>query len=556
VEALKKSKILGASLGHCVHVAGILGFLDLAQKAGYETHFLGPAVSVQKLVEGIKAYDPDMVAISYRLTPDVLPNLLNELKREIEGNRWQGKRFVFGGTPPAAEVARKNHLFDAVFSGIESTEELVTFLEGRAREMKKAEVPSQTLLDRIAFYSPYPILRHHYGRPTVEETIEGAKEIALSETIDVISIGPDQNAQESFFRPDEMKSGQDGAGGVPLRKPEDLEAIYSATRCGNHPLLRCYSGTRDLLQWAEMSRKTIHIAWGAVPLFWYNQLDGRSNRTPYESIRENQETMRWYAEHGIPLEVNESHHWSLRNAPDTVAVATAFLAAYNAKKMGVRHYVAQYMFNTPAQTSPPMDLAKMLAKIELIESLHDENFTTIRQTRAGLNSLSPDPDVAKGQLAASCYYQMALKPKIVHVVGFCEANHAATPPDIIESARIIQGVIQNTAMGLLPMTNSRQILARKEELVREANYLLQVIQNNATGGTDDPWTDPETLAKAVKRGVLDAPHLCGNPHAAGQVFTQMKDGACIAVDLETGKILTEKDRISGVLNSNRSKHAE
>lgn len=546
--AFHRKRIVGASLGHCVHVAGVLGFLDLAEKAGYETCFLGPAVSVQKLVDGIKQHDPDMVAVGYRLTPDVLPNLLTDLKKEIEQNHMGEKRFVFGGTPPTAEVAQASTLFEAVFSGIESTEELVAFLEGKAKEMKEGEIPPQNLIERIAFNSPYPILRHHYGRPTVDETVEGAREIALSETVDVISIGPDQNAQECFFRPDEMKGGQDGAGGVPLRKPEDLEAIYSTTRCGNYPLLRCYSGTRDLIQWAEMSLKTIHIAWGAVPLLWYSQLDGRSDRTPYESISENQETMRWYAEHDIPLEVNESHHWSLRNAPDTVAVAAAFLAAYNAKKMGVKHYVAQYMFNTPAKTSPPMDLAKMLAKIELIESLHDESFDTIRQTRAGLNSLSPDPDVAKGQLAASCYCQMALKPKIVHVVGFCEADHAAVPPDIIESARIIQGVIQNTSMGLLPMTNSRQILGRKEELVREANYLLQVIQNSATGGVDDPWTDPGTLAKAVKKGFLDAPHLCGNPHAAGQVFTQMIDGACVAVDLESGKKLEEKDRISRILH--------
>jgi hypothetical protein len=38
-----------------------------------------------------------------------------------------------------------------------------------------------------------------------------------------------------------------------------------------------------------------------------------------------------------------------------------------------------------------------------------------------------DPDYAKGQLAASVYLQMALKPSIVHVVGYVEAHHAATP---------------------------------------------------------------------------------------------------------------------------------
>ena len=35
--------------------------------------------------------------------------------------------------------------------------------------------------------------------------------------------------------------------------------------------------------------------------------------------------------------------------------------------MGVKDYIAQYMFNVPPSISPAMDLAKMLAKIEMIE---------------------------------------------------------------------------------------------------------------------------------------------------------------------------------------------
>lgn len=529
-------------------MAGILGFLKEAEKYDYRTHFLGPATSIEKLISAILDEEPDIIALSYRLTPEVLKELLASLQKEIEKNNLQKKNFIFGGTPPAAEVARQSGLFDAVFAGGESPEKIAEFLKGKVEGAHHEEVPPQNLVDRIAHNTPYPILRHHFGRPTVAETVEGAREIALSKTIDVISIGPDQNGQESFFRPGEMKRGQDGAGGVPLRKPEDLEAIYAATRCGNHPLLRCYSGTRDLIQWAAMSQKTINIAWGAVPLFWYNQLDGRSERTPVESIRENQETMRWYAEHHIPLEVNESHHWSLRDAPDTVAVAAAFLAACNAKKMGVRNYVAQYMFNTPAQTSPPMDLAKMMAKIELIELLHDKYFTSLRQTRAGLTSLSTDPDVAKGQLAASCYSQLALEPKIVHVVGFCEADHAATSADVIESAKIVQGVIVNFFLGTLLTTKDENVKKRKGKLIEEAKHLLEAIQKIASDNVDDPWTDPVTLAQAVKIGLLDAPHLCGNPHAAGKVFTQIKDGACVAVDLETGQIVSEEERISRIMN--------
>jgi len=256
--------------------------------------------------------------------------------------------------------------------------------------------------------------------------------------------------------------------------------------------------------------------------------------------------MQLYGERNIPLEVNESHHWSLRDAPDVVAVAAAFLAAYNAKKFGVKHYVAQYMFNTPARTSPAMDLAKMLAKIELIEALHDNTFTTIRQTRAGLASLNPDPDIAKGQLSASTFYQLAVEPKIVHVVGFCEGHHAATSNDIIESAKIVDGVIKNHMLGSLSMIDSDIIQTRKKQLIADAQLLLKTILEQADEGVDDPWTDPNNLAKVVKIGLLDAPHLCGNPHAAGQVFTQIKKGACVAVDLQTGLELTEQERIAQI----------
>jgi len=548
-----KTKILGASLGNCVHVAGILNFLNLAQRYGYETIFLGPAVSTANISEAIKTHDPDFIALSYRLTPAVLKKLLDELKEEVKENSWQRKTFIFGGTPPTAEVASQSGLFEAVFGGTESLEEITSFLEGKTEKLKTGEIPPQNLIDRIAFNGTYPLLRHHFGLPTVRETVEGAKDIALSEAVDILSIGPDQNAQESFFRPEEIKKSQDGAGGVPLRKPEDLETIYQATRCGNHPLVRCYSGTRDLIQWAEMSLKTIHIAWGAVPLCWYNRLDGRSDRLPEESIRENQQVMEWYGKNRIPLEVNESHHWSLRDAPDTVAVAAAFLAAYNAKKAGVSHYVAQYMFNTPAQTSPLMDLAKMLAKIELIESLHDENFTSIRQTRTGLACMSPHPDMAKGQLGSSSLFQLSIEPKIIHVVGFCEGDHAATPSDIIESANITRGVIENYFLGSPRIHDDPRIKERKEELVDQAKFLLQAIKNISSGNVEDPWTDSNNLAHVIQKGLFDAPHLAGNPHAAGKVITQIRNGACYAVDADSGNVLSEKERISRILASPETK---
>jgi hypothetical protein len=141
---------------------------------------------------------------------------------------------------------------------------------------------------------------------------------------------------------------------------------------------------------------------------------------------------------------------------------------------------------------------------------------------------------------------MALEPKIIHVVGFCEADHAATPPDIIESAKITRGIIENFSLGAPQILDDSRIKKRKEELVEEGKYLLQTLKSLAAGKVKDPWTDPKTLAQAIHKGLLDAPHLAGNPYAAGKVLTQIRDGACYAVDPQSGNLLSEKERISGI----------
>ncbi|MDZ7837277.1 MAG: hypothetical protein U5N58_04595 [Actinomycetota bacterium] len=45
-------KILGASIGSCVHVAGVINFLNLAQQYGYQTRFLGPACKFEQIYRG------------------------------------------------------------------------------------------------------------------------------------------------------------------------------------------------------------------------------------------------------------------------------------------------------------------------------------------------------------------------------------------------------------------------------------------------------------------------------------------------------------------------
>ncbi|MGB9552834.1 MAG: cobalamin B12-binding domain-containing protein, partial [bacterium] len=425
-------KIVGAAIGNDVHVAGLLNFLRLAEEAGHHTVSLGVTVPVDQLLEAALKEKADAVAVSYRLSPESASSLFAQLKELILKYGLQDKIFIFGGTPPVAEVAKRSGIFQRVFSGLEPLEELKSFLKGE-EFLSKASVPPQNLIERIEYLSPYPLIRHHFGLPDLEETIKGVQKISQSGIVDIISLGPDQNAQESFFRPQEIDHRLDGAGGVPLRSEEDLKRIYQASRTGNYPLLRCYAGTRDLLKWAEMTVRIINNAFGAVPIFWYSELDGRSKRPLREAIKENLEVMRWYGDKKVPLEVNDPHQWSLRYAPDAVAVADAYLGAYIAKKSGVEVYVQQYMFNTPPETSAVCDLGKMLAQKELIGTLESSNFRIVHMVRAGLAHFSPDPHIAKGQLAASTSLSLELKPQILHVVGYCEGDHAVTADELIES---------------------------------------------------------------------------------------------------------------------------
>lgn len=542
------TKIIGATLGNCVHVAGTMNFLNLAEKENYNTEFVGIGVSIDELIQIIEDRKPDTVGLSFRLTPEPLNNILEELKKKIEkSEELQKITWIFGGTEPTALVAEKYNIFDKIFYGCEDIDEVISYIKGQ--EDSEEEQYPNNLVDRINSKYPYPILRHHLGLTSMEKTMDAIGKIAEAKVLDVISVAPDQNAQEFFFDQENMDEALSGAGGVPVRTEEDFRKLYDSAQKGNYPLLRSYSGTKNIVQFAEVLKNNINNAWCAVPLFWYSELDRRGPRTLKEAIVENQKVMAWHGERNIPVEVNDPHHWSLRDAHDAIAVADAYLIAYNAKKMGVKDYVAQYMFNVPAHISAENDLGKMLAKIELVESLVDDNFRVYRQARAGLASFPADLEQAKGQLAASAYLAMAIKPHIYHVVGFCEAHHAAEAEDVIESCKIVRGIIKNEFLGSIDLTKDENVQRRKKELIKDANIILDAIRS-LSPDIDDPLTDPDTLVEAVRLGILDAPQLKGSKIAKGELKTRMVSGTLYAYDEENARIIPEEERIEKILLKN------
>ncbi|HLE51344.1 MAG TPA: cobalamin B12-binding domain-containing protein [Anaerolineales bacterium] len=540
--AVKGNTVIAAAIGECVHVAGVINFLRLAEAAGWQTVFLGPAVPIEVVLDEARREQADLVGVSYRLTPETGERLLGEFAEAADELRSAGVRFAFGGTPPVAARARQLGFFERVFEGGEPAESVLAYLKGQPQAAPGEAIYPRSTIQRIAWKAPFPLIRHHFGLPSLEETRQGVAAIAGAQVLDVISLGIDQDAQENFFHPERQDSRRTGAGGVPVRCADDYRALYAASQGGNHPLLRSYSGTDDFIRLAEMYLDTIHNAWCAIPLFWFNQMDGRGPWVLEGSIGEHQRVMAWYGERGIPVEVNEAHHWGMRDAPDVVFVAAAYLSAYNARAFGVRDYIAPLMFNSPPGLSDAMDLAKMLAVRELATQLAGPDFHLWWQTRTGLLSYPLDPVAARAHLAASVYLQMALRPQIVHVVGYSEADHAATAGEVIEACQIARRAIENALTGQPDMTADPRVQAHCQELVQESQVTLTAIRKLASPGTPDPLIDGETLAWAVTSGILDAPHLRNNPYACGRVRTRILGGACLAVD-ELGKPISEAERV-------------
>jgi hypothetical protein len=273
-------------------------------------------------------------------------------------------------------------------------------------------------------------------------------------------------------------------------------------------------------------------------------MDGRGPWDLEGSIREHQQVMAWYGPRGIPVELNEPHHWGMRDASDVVCVVSAYLSAYNARAFGVRDYIAQLMFNSPPGLADAMDLAKMLAMIEMITPLETPTpaplagggakggtFRIWKQTRTGLLSYPLDTDAARAHLAASVYLQMAVRPHIVHVVGHTEAHHAATADDVIEACKLARRAIENAMRGQPDMTADPAVQQRKNEIIQQAHQTLESIRALAGPDVADPLLDPPTLARAITSGLLDAPHLRNNPFARGKAVTRIDArGACITIE--------------------------
>ena len=643
----KKRRVLSGSMEPCVHTLGTERFSEWLEGLGlkYVSIKLGPAVTVEELINKIRESNPEVVAVSYRLGDLHVDELISEL---VENAYKYGLdpqsseiRWCFGATRPAANLVRamtgqailadkfsppenrhfrlgeivkeykykKNfhNFFELIVDDYVTMEELEHFSQKKPwiKTVEKV-VWSDELLERIKQVREMedrPIIRAHIGvaAESIEPTVEGVKKISEEGAVEIISLAPDQASQAflaKFVRGEEDPARYSrGQGGVPISGREDLIELKNATRRGNYPMSRIYSGTDELDELARIFQETINIAFPAVPIFFYNRLDGRGPLSILDGFEEHFKVMKWWASIGKPLEINDPHQWQLRRCSDDMYVTDHILCGVVALKMGIKHYIMQLMFDLPPEIYPLYDLAKMQAAYELIAPLTEHfDFNIIKETRGGLSSYPPNLNEAKGHHAMSTYWQMFMEPDIVHAVCFSEAHHEAKDEDIIETAEITKQVFIEYQRGPRPdIWNDPRVIARKDELKKGAmynilhlaliggyegrvtldNFFKYAVSKEAAAGGKNPedhnknyetmlidfidqknypiaecgMISPDTLDLALQVGIFQAPQVTvidKRYEIAGKCKTKIVNGTC-RIDIFNGhKVKDEFERVDRI----------
>ena len=534
----RKRRVMVGAIGKCVHNLGVETFADWMenQDMGYVSVKLGPAVPIREVINKIREARPEVVGVSMRLGDLHVDKLIEEFIETATQfglhPKDSGIRYSFGGLRPAANLVRamtglpleedrfvrddekhydleqvaekyksKKHyksFFELVADDFVSMEELEKFAQHQSHVDGYVHEPwSDFLVERIQQVRDRenrPIIRAHIGiaADTIEPTVKAIEKLSDAGAFEIVSLAPDQTSQEllaKFIRgeedPDKYLAGQ---GGAPIRTIEDLKRLKAATQRGNYPMTRIYTGTDELLELAIYWQEHLNMCFPAVPIFFYNELDGRGPISIRDGFDEHFSTIEYWAEQGKPVEINDPHQWGLRYASDDMQVTDHVLCAVIALKKNVKNYVMQMMFELPPEISALDDLAKMGAAYELVEPLtrHFE-FNVLRQTRSGLPSFPPNLNQAKGHLAFGIYTQLYMQPDILHVVTHSEAHHEASANDVLESCEIVKQVCWDFIKGSVADIWEDPVLkARKAELKLGAMYNL--LHGAILGGYEGPIT--------------------------------------------------------------------
>ena len=386
-----------------------------------------------------------------------------------------------------------------------------------------------------------PLVRLHVGpyHQDREEALKifnaWCKELAETKHLDILSIGSSQLTQSKF---NEDWTNCANGGGVPIQNELEYDDIYKASR---PLLLRTYSGTNHIDDLAHIHERSINIAWHAMSLWWFNQLDGRGPNDLLTNLIQSEKTLDFIADTKKPYEPNTPHHFAFRGSDDVTYILSAVLAARLAKKHGIQDFILQVMLNTPRYTWGITDIAKAQAILELIKPLEDKNFRIILQPRAGLDFFSPDEEKAKQQLAMVSMLmddiepQIKNSPPIVHVVSYSEALFMANPKVMNESIQITCAAIeyyrkQKADKRINLNEYKKDIKLLKKHFISEEKIIMKSIEKNVKN-----YLSAQGLYDIYEAGYLPTPYL----YNATEIFvnaiyfdSRYLNGSVILVDKE------------------------
>lgn len=609
-QIMKNRMFIATTLANDPHTEGMRNAARIAEMVGIRTLLMKPSLDYDNFFSVLKEYQPHYIGLSYRLTPEIglqeLEKILNLLVSTGLLTTDSDVKIIFAGLPQTIKLVKermscfplkielceqypdierkieetvdyfdikerrreiiKTLIAEARPEGVPLLDELADEVvsHDKYREEPSLPVPSLAAMNSYAQRikeSPIPVLRTHFGIPALDimPTVDGIQEIANARVVDEISLGSSDLSQRYFGHP-EMFVGKKNDGGVPYKTLEDLRKLYQASRTGNFPSVKPYCHVTDIVNFVDqcVSIGLLKGAHQAIPLYWFNELDGRGPKTVRESIREHFEGVRRLVKYGIPVEMNDPNQWSSRHAHDTLIVASYALIASVMTMCGVRDMVFQMQFNKPKETGDYADLAKMFAGMEIAEKISRYSSVApniIRETRAGIEHLSPDMAKAKWQLARTTLLQMLVRPHVIHLVSYCEANYAARPKDIIDSSKLVRRAVRifkENEPDVLASVDMDVVRGRKDYLLKEVAYLLDRIARFNPSykpvGLEQMAPllgDPDVIADSIERKVMAAPGIINPKYRADYLTKPMRYGMINLVDdYNHPSILTEKQRLN------------
>ncbi len=358
-----------------------------------------------------------------------------------------------------------------------------------------------------------PLLRAHVGPYSAERDevfhvfLHWVEDLAKTGWLDVLSIGTSQLTQSHFG---EQWGNLPNGGGIPINSEEEFRAVWIAAR---PMLVRTYAGTTRMLRLAELYERNVNIAWHALSLWWFCQIDGRGPLSVRENLQEHTRVLRFAARTGKPFEPNIPHHFTFRGGDDATYVISAVLAARLARRLGIRYFILQNMLNTPRFTWGVQDLAKSRVMLRYIRHLEDSNFQVVLQPRAGLDYFSSDLHKARVQLAAVTALMDDIEPgncqspEIIHVVSYSEGSFLANPSVVNESCQITLAALHDYRRRKLKGDISiAEADAEAEERAFELRTQCDAVLTQLETSIPDLYS-PEGLYWAFKAGFLIAPEL-------------------------------------------------